>query len=167
MLEIKERAASVEKRTLREVAVFPDCAKDEPQYCGRRPSPEEIDVRRCATTGTGINYHLHQQPACAAPTVAGGAGTGETDIVQMIGYTVEQLRGQAADPSKFGVKLEDTEPLWLLAHLVGDIHQPLHVGQDYYDTTCKNDRQSERRRRASAITTLGGNSIELALTAQR
>jgi hypothetical protein len=39
MLERRSRT-SVEQRTLREVAVFPDCAKDEPQFCGRRASPE-------------------------------------------------------------------------------------------------------------------------------
>ena len=35
--------AVLDKRTLSEVAVFPDCAKNEKEYCGRAPSPEEVD----------------------------------------------------------------------------------------------------------------------------
>jgi hypothetical protein len=46
------------------------------------------------------------------------------------------LRGK--NPSaKPDVNLTDPEALWLLTHLVGDIHQPLHVGAKYFDKTCE------------------------------
>src|SRR5262249_60819293 len=40
-------------------------------------------------------------------------------------------------PAKPDVNLTDTEAVWLLAHLVGDIHQPLHVGAKYFDKACQ------------------------------
>lgn len=157
MLERKS-AASVEKRTLRDVAVFPDCAKDEPQFCGRRASPEEIEY--VLRNNGHRNYHFTNSPLQQRRYLAGGAGTGETDIVQMIGHTVEQLQGKRPY-FKFGVKLEDAEPLWLLAHLVGDIHQPLHIGQAYFDTTCQRIINPNASKTIEAITTLGGNTIRL------
>lgn len=50
-------------------------------------------------------------------------------------YATAQLRGKTPPPKK-DVKLTDTEALWLLAHLVGDVHQPLHVGAIYFDRGC-------------------------------
>jgi hypothetical protein len=157
MLERKS-GASVEKRTLREVAVFPDCAKSEPQFCGRRPSEEEVEY--VLRNNGHRNYHFTNSPLQQRRYLAGGAGTGETDIVQMITHTVEQLQGKRPY-FKFGVKLEDAEPVWLLAHLVGDVHQPLHVGQAYFDTTCQRIINPNASRTIEAITTLGGNTIKL------
>ena len=68
-----------------------------------------------------------QQPKYAL----GSAGTGDIDVVQMIGYAVAQLRG-LSPPAKTDVNLTDAEALWLLAHMVGDIHQPLHVGAEIF-----------------------------------
>ena len=33
--------------------------------------------------------------------------------------------------------LNQKEALWLLDHLVGDVHQPLHVGELYFDKDCQ------------------------------
>jgi hypothetical protein len=56
-------------------------------------------------------------------------------VVQVITYAVQQLRDTA--PSKGPAVLNDRKAVWLLAHLVGDIHQPLHVGAIYFNKTCK------------------------------
>jgi hypothetical protein len=93
MLE-RRSGTAVEQRTLREVAVFPDCAKSEPQFCGRRPSPEEIEY--VLRNNGHRNYHFTNSPLQQRRYLAGGAGTGETDIVQMIAHTVEQLQGASS-----------------------------------------------------------------------
>src|SRR5436190_1898278 len=40
-------------------------------------------------------------------------------------------------PAIKDVNLRDAEAIWLIAHLVGDIHQPLHVGALYFGETCR------------------------------
>jgi hypothetical protein len=125
----------VEKRSLSQVAVFPDCAKrGNVPFCGRPPSDEEMKY-------TGRNphndkFHFTDVPLQQPKYVAHSAGTRDIDVVQMIGYVVMQLRG-TTPPEKKDVDLTDTEAVWLLAHLVGDIHQPLHVGAKYFDTSCE------------------------------
>ena len=122
------------KRTLSEVAVFPDCAKNDVQFCLRPPSPEEIAYAD-RNKGHGA-FHFTDVPIEQHRYKLHSAGTGDTDVVQMIEYAVAQLRGKSP-PQKQGVNLTDPEAVWLLAHLVGDIHQPLHVGAKYYEQTCR------------------------------
>ena len=63
-------------------------------------------------------------------------GTEPNDVVHMIRY-VTLLLADKNPKKRSGVDLTKTEALWLLAHLVGDIHQPLHVGAVYFDKqTC-------------------------------
>ncbi len=156
VLELLERKG--QKRVLGEVAVFPDCAKDELKFCGRRPSEEETEY--VLSNNAHKSFHFTNSPFQQKKYLAGGAGTQETDIVQMIRHTVVQLLGRTPD-YKFGVKLKDVEALWLLAHLIGDLHQPLHIGQAYFDTTCKNIINPNASNTIEAVTTLGGNTIKL------
>jgi S1/P1 Nuclease len=58
-------------------------------------------------------------------------GTSDHDIVASIRAAVVVLKGQPA-PAPFNIK-NKKEALRLLAHFVGDIHQPLHVGAVYLD----------------------------------
>ena len=75
-----------------------------------------------------------QQTAYRADT----AGTKPYDVVQIIRYSIKVLRGQRPNDAPSGVNLTAKEALWVLAHLVGDIHQPLHVGAAYFDSQCVN-----------------------------
>jgi hypothetical protein len=135
LLEIQLPSGLWQKRTLREVAVFPDCAKkNNVAFCGRPPSDEEKEY--ADNNKDHPSYHYTDVPLQQQQYVLNTAGTAPTDVVQMITYAVTQLRG-GTQPKKTGVKLTDTEALWLLAHLVGDIHQPLHVGAKYFDNTCE------------------------------
>ena len=59
----------------------------------------------------------------------GDVGTREVDVVAAISATIRVLQGQPA-PAPFDVK-DKREALLLLAHFVGDIAQPLHVGTPY------------------------------------
>lgn len=58
-------------------------------------------------------------------------GTSRHDLVAAIQACVAVLQGRAA-PAPFHFH-DRTEALLLLAHLVGDVHQPLHVGAIYLD----------------------------------
>lgn len=167
LLELKHPGDLWQRRSLRDAAVFADCAKkgNEP-YCGRPSSAEEKEyAERNQHHNT---YHFTDVPLQQPKYTPGLAGTEDTDVVQMIDYAVSQLRGAAA-PKK-GVRLTDTEAVWLLAHLVGDIHQPLHVGAMYFDkaTGCETSVDPNRHGQPpkfgigdTVATTMGGNLIYL------
>jgi S1/P1 Nuclease len=86
-------------------------------------------------------------------------GTSDHDIVSAINAAIFVLQGKPVPPP-FSIK-DPKEALFLLAHFVGDIHQPLHVGAVYLkpDGTLADpdqdglDEQSE---------TAGGNLIDFA-----
>jgi S1/P1 Nuclease len=59
-------------------------------------------------------------------------GTSDHDVVSAINACIAVLQGRPA-PSPFSIK-DEKEALFLLAHFVGDIHQPLHVGAIYLDS---------------------------------
>lgn len=135
LLATKDKDGKVVTRTLGQVAVFADCAKrgNEP-FCGRPSSEEEKEY--AARNPHHPTFHYTDVPIEQRKYVAGTAGTFDLDVVAMIDYAVAQLRGKKP-PAKKDVNLTDTEALWLIAHLVGDMHQPLHVGAKYFDKTCR------------------------------
>ena len=61
----------------------------------------------------------------------GKTGRSQWDIVHMISFCVEVLRGEV--PENNSRKITKPVAVILLAHYVGDIHQPLHVGAEYFD----------------------------------
>jgi hypothetical protein len=61
----------------------------------------------------------------------GKTGRSQWDVVHMIAYCVDVLRGEV--PEKNPRKITKPVAVILLAHYVGDIHQPLHVGADYFN----------------------------------
>jgi hypothetical protein len=166
LLEIKRPGELWQKRSLREVAVFPDCAKkgNEP-YCGR-PSSEEEKIY-AANNEHNDKFHYTDVPLQQPKYVAKILGTDDIDVVQMINFATAYLRTANAvapeRPSKKGVRLTDTEAVWLLAHLVGDIHQPLHVGAKYFDKTCETaaDPNTAAGGMKGVAQTVGGNLIYL------
>lgn len=168
-LAIKDASGNEIKRTLSEVAVFPDCAKPgNREFCGRDPSEEEKQY--AARNRPHFRFHYTDVPLAEHKYVEGSAGTSNVDVVHMIAYAVAQLRGHK--PKIEGVDLTDTEAVWLIAHLVGDIHQPLHVGARYYDASCLKAIDPNETGRApgfgigeSAAETIGGNNILLMLPA--
>lgn len=62
----------------------------------------------------------------------GKVGRGKWDIVHMIPYCVAVLKGET--PEDNPRKITKPVAIILLAHYVGDIHQPLHVGAEYFDS---------------------------------
>jgi hypothetical protein len=65
-------------------------------------------------------------------------GAGPGDVVQAINAAVTVLRcpdgRTCATSGPFNIK-DKREALFLLAHFMGDVHQPLHVGAVYLDST--------------------------------
>jgi len=89
-------------------------------------------------------------------------GTNTHDIVHAINAALLVLQDKPA-PAPFSIN-DKKEALFLLAHLVGDLHQPLHVGAVYLSAAGKEVHpdepgMSEEQRKASE--TAGGNYLQL------
>ena len=147
--------------TLEQAAVWADCAKGvDPaknfaytatgKYaeCAIFETPdgeaEMIDyVRRNDTTCPRVpgdeschkQYHYSDEAIRRTRYHLGDVGTRAFDVVAAISATIGVLRGEPA-PAPFDIK-DKREALLLLAHFVGDIEQPLHVGAVYLDASGK------------------------------
>lgn len=63
--------------------------------------------------------------------VSGKIGRSDYDIVHMIAYCIRVLADREPQPNPRAIT--KTVAVILLAHYMGDIHQPLHVGAEYFD----------------------------------
>ena len=61
----------------------------------------------------------------------GDVGRSQFDIVHMIPFCIRVLRGD--EPENNPRAITKSVALILLVHYLGDIHQPLHVGAEYFD----------------------------------
>lgn len=89
----------------------------------------------------------------------GKVGRSKWDIVHMIPFCVAVLKGTA--PEKNERAITKTVAVILLAHYVGDIHQPLHVGAQYFDE--KGNAVNPDKASAAALEDEGGNTVVLNL----
>ena len=85
-------------------------------------------------------------------------GTSDVDIVNAVGAAIAVLQGGAA-PSPFSIK-DKSEALLLLAHYMGDIHQPMHVAAVYLDTNGQ-PVDPDKGTFDPATETRGGNSLKV------
>src|SRR6266496_4844470 len=105
-------------------------------------------------------FHYTNVPVIPAQSYGDGtAGRSKWDIVHMIPYCVEVLRGQR--PEQNERKITKPVALILLAHYVADIHQPLHVGALYFDAQ---GRVADPDKDRSALADEGGNTFTLELS---
>src|SRR5262249_5779112 len=89
----KDDGGTVTKRSLSEVAVFPDCAKkNNVPFCGRPPSDEEKAYAE--RNPHHDKFHFADVPLQQPSYVPNTAGTENIDAVQMIGYAAAQWRGK-------------------------------------------------------------------------
>jgi hypothetical protein len=89
----------------------------------------------------------------------GFVGTRGDDVVGALRTAILVLQGQpAAGPPHFKSK---REALLVLVHLVGDLHQPLHVGSVYLDELGRRVDPDKIGLRPDTFT-IGGNSLWLA-----
>jgi S1/P1 Nuclease len=83
-------------------------------------------------------------------------GTNDHDVVSAINAAILVLRDQPA-PLPFSIR-DKKEALFLLAHFIGDLHQPLHVGAIYLDPN-GHPLNPDQRGFDPATSTAGGNFI--------
>jgi S1/P1 Nuclease len=88
----------------------------------------------------------------------GKAGRSNWDVVHMIRYCVEVLRGSVPEDNER--KITKPIAIILLAHYVGDIHQPLHVGAEYFD---QRGHVADPADAESILPDEGGNTLMLRL----
>lgn len=109
-------------RNLSAVSVWADCAKG---YCG--PLTPEMQAFVQANP-QHANYHFADVPFQWPSYETSPVGTRPDDIVHILQQCIRVLKGDQSDnPHHF----TDVQALLLVAHLVGDLHQPLHVGAAY------------------------------------
>ena len=123
----------LEGASLSDAAIWADCAKDAEAFCGRPPSQDELTFVRDNKDHRA--FHYTDVPVQQPQYVLGTAGTAHNDAVQIIRYAIRVLSNAAPEPGP--ANLDKKRSIWLLAHLVGDIHQPLHVGALFYDRKCQ------------------------------
>ena len=111
--------------------IWADCVKG--SFCG--PQSQEMQDY-VAANPQHTEYHYTNAPVQNSAYVAGGVGSSDHDIVQMLEQAIAVLQGRG-DAKTNPHKLTPRQALLLLAHLASDIHQPLHVGSSYVD---KNDQ---------------------------
>ncbi len=92
----------------------------------------------------------------------GKAGRSRWDIVQMMRYCIAVLEGKK--PENNERKITKPIAVILLAHFVGDIHQPLHVGAEYFDPAGHPANPDQAR---GTLPDEGGNSLRLRLADHR
>lgn len=131
--------------TLQEAAVLPDSIKEWDRGGPDQPHtfhlPDhkviEDDLRAFWNANrTNPSHHLFHYtdvPVADGNTTyaSGKTGRSDWDIVHMIPYCAQVLKGTI--PENNERKITRRVALILLAHYVGDIHQPLHVGAEYFD----------------------------------
>ena len=85
-------------------------------------------------------------------------GRSQWDIVHMISYCVDVVRGEV--PENNPRKITKPVAVILLAHYVGDIHQPLHVGAEYFNQA---GHAVDPDKNQPGIEDEGGNTLMLQL----
>ena len=149
----------LDNQTLQTVSVWADCAKgvkstddvnfvyqNNPQYveCAPFSNPEDKkrfesyvqrNWKQCGTVhGTEYchnQYHYTDVSNLRNHYLASYAGTNTHDVVHSINAAIAVLRDRNPE-APFSIA-DKREALMLLAHYVGDIHQPLHVTALYLD----------------------------------
>jgi hypothetical protein len=104
-------------------------------------------------------FHYTDVPVEAAKYSSGKTGRSQWDIVHMIPYCAAVIRGEI--PEDNPRKITKAVAVILLAHYVGDIHQPLHVGAQFFS---QSGQKVNPDLGLPALEDQGGNSISLTVS---
>jgi S1/P1 Nuclease len=105
-------------------------------------------------------FHYTDVPVVPLQTYQDGkAGRSEWDVVHMIPFCIQVLQGRAPEQNERGIS--KAVAVILLVHYVGDIHQPLHVGAEYFD---QQGQVADPDKDKSALGDEGGNTFTLELS---
>ena len=119
----------------------------------------------CEYSGAASNchkaFHFADIPLQLGHYSETSVGAGNQDIVHAIRACVVFLRdGTTVEPFHFGQGAPGRkEALRLLAHLVGDIHQPLHVGATYLTPNGRATNPNATKKFSPLSETRGGNLL--------
>jgi hypothetical protein len=169
--------------TLEEVATLPDSIKDwdpktpDPNQPPRPPRPPFhvvghpkiegqllafVNANPTAKKPSHHDFHYTDVPVAGNEKYGDGkVGRAQSDIVHMIPYCIRVLKGQESETNKR--KITKTVAVILLAHYLGDIHQPLHVGAEYFDADGKPFAPTKAK---PGFADQGGNKLTLTLQIQ-
>jgi S1/P1 Nuclease len=133
---------------------YPRCPAIEQQlrdfWKANPPGPNASD-----STPSHHWFHYTDVPVLDAEKYADGkTGRGNWDIVHTIPYCIGVLRSEV--PEDNPRKITKAVAAILLAHFVGDIHQPLHVGAEYFS---ESGQPVDPDRGATGLGDEGGNSL--------
>lgn len=104
-------------------------------------------------------FHFTDVPVAGDEKYADGTvGREPFDIVHMIPFCVRVLKGE--EPETNDRAITKSVAVILLAHYVGDIHQPLHVGAEYFNSQGKPFEPSDNDH---GFADQGGNKLTLFL----
>jgi len=124
---------------------------------------QPITIGKDADAATAPSHHwFHYTDVPVVPPQtyrAGVTGRSKWDIVHMIPFCIDVLQGRISEQNER--KITKPVALILLAHCVADIHQPLHVGAQYFD---RYGRPTDPDRDKSALADEGGNTFTLELS---
>jgi hypothetical protein len=150
--------------TLERAATLPDEIKS--WECGRAPSGANRINRElqafvnanCGDTPPSHNeFHYTDVPVVGDEDYDGGQiGRGEFDIVKMIPFCIRVLKGEVPETNDRAIT--KSVAVILLTHYLGDIHQPLHVGAEYFDS---NGNAFEPTTTNIGFADQGGNKLTL------
>ena len=133
--------------TLQQAATLPDSIKGWDD-CRGRPNTAPVTSKTrindelrafvqanpCSGNPSHHFFHYTDVPVSGAEKYADGeVGRSEFDIVHMIRFCIKVLKGE--EPETNDRKITKSVAVILLAHYIGDIHQPLHVGAEYFDSS--------------------------------
>jgi len=154
LLGFELRVAAPWPDCVRSVARLPDgtfkYAPSKPEYripCTSFETPAEIARMEDYVARNWVNcvylpnrgchetYHFTDVAVQHDDYKRGYVGTNEHDVVSAINAAVRVLKDQPAPPP-FSIR-DKKEALFLLAHFLGDLHQPLHIGSVYLDANGK------------------------------
>lgn len=112
--------------SLESITTWADTAKGGIGY----PVPSPEMQAYTAVNPKHNEYHYTSVPFQNTHYHDGAVGTAEVDIVQSLKQAIAVLQGKT-DPALNPHKFSKRQALLIIAHMSGDIHQPLHVGAAY------------------------------------
>jgi hypothetical protein len=128
--------------TLQRAATLPDEIKS--WKCGREPfGANRINRELQAFVNANCNgepnhgeFHYTDVPVFGDEDYDDGTvGRGDFDIVKMIPFCIRVLKGEEPETNERAIT--KAIAVILLTHYLGDIHQPLHVGAEFFDNNGK------------------------------
>jgi hypothetical protein len=132
--------------TLAQASTLPDQIKSWDDCGSRPPSPDPVTDRqrvnaelrafvaanKCNMRPSHGEFHFTDVPVTGGELYHDGTvGRGDFDIVKMIPFCIRVLRGE--EPETNDRAITKTIAVILITHYLGDIHQPLHVGAEFFN----------------------------------